>query len=101
VAPPLSQERNSAGFPLSLGNLRVVDWPSVVTCSIGSRVCQLNVPLRARKRGDAGFALGALVHHIACHRVAEQCGVLEDGLLPGRPGLNGWPFRCPAASAWP
>jgi hypothetical protein len=45
--PPLSQERNVAGSPLSLGNVHVVDWPSIVTCSIGSRACTLStLPVR-------------------------------------------------------
>jgi hypothetical protein len=31
----------------SLGNVHVDDWPSIVTCSIGSRACQLNaLPVR-------------------------------------------------------
>jgi hypothetical protein len=43
----LSQERNSDGFALSSGNARVVDVPSIVMCSIGSRACQLNaLPVR-------------------------------------------------------
>ena len=47
VAPPLSQERNVTGFPLSLGNVHVVDSPSIVTCSFGSRACTLNtLPVR-------------------------------------------------------
>jgi hypothetical protein len=36
-----------AGSPLSVGNVHVFDWPSIVTCSIGSRVCMLKtVPVR-------------------------------------------------------
>ena len=46
-ALPPSQERYVTGFPLSLGNVHVVDWPSIVTCSIGSRACALDtVPVR-------------------------------------------------------
>jgi hypothetical protein len=33
LAPTLSQERNVAGFPLSLGNVHVDDWPSIVASS--------------------------------------------------------------------
>jgi hypothetical protein len=36
-----------AGFSLSLGTVHVVDWPSIVKCSIGSRACTLNtLPVR-------------------------------------------------------
>jgi hypothetical protein len=47
VAPSLSQEWNVAGFPLSLGNVHVFDWPSTVEYSIGSRACTLStLPVR-------------------------------------------------------
>jgi hypothetical protein len=36
-----------AGLLLSLGTVQVVDLPSTVTCSIGSRACTLNtLPVR-------------------------------------------------------
>jgi hypothetical protein len=36
-----------AGFALSLGTVHVDDWPSIVTCSIGSRACTLTtLPVR-------------------------------------------------------
>jgi len=36
-----------AGVLLSLGAVHVVDLPSIVTCSIGSRACTLNtLPVR-------------------------------------------------------
>jgi hypothetical protein len=36
-----------AGLLLSLGTVHVVDRPSTVTCSIGSRACTLNtLPVR-------------------------------------------------------
>jgi hypothetical protein len=35
------------GSPLSLGNVHVFDWPSIVMCSIGSRACTLStLPVR-------------------------------------------------------
>jgi hypothetical protein len=45
------------------------------------------VPSGAGKRSDAGFALGALIHHVARHRIAEHGGVLE----PRRGHLWGFP----------
>jgi hypothetical protein len=47
VAPPLSHERNVTGSPPSTGNVQVVDWPSIVTCFLGIRVCTLStLPVR-------------------------------------------------------